>query len=494
MEENNFEKQVQQKMDGLKIPPSDAVWDHVKMNIEKRKSRRWLLLIFLFGGIVLLSGLYYFSADKYSSLDNKLSQNAPAVKAADSLSINGEDISKEKNVSKEENISNEESISKAGNISKEPSAAKNKGSLPKISGNSEFEKGNDHSHNSNAAVDIVDKKKGQNKIKTQGLKEHTNGNVIITITPPQPEVSTLNKTSKQDSTNSVESQPGSIAEKNKIDNLSSNAHKDNTIDSSSHQEIAQQAPVEIDTPLVQKPLRKSSVKNSKKWNVGIVLSGGISHVGNQFLGLGYSSAAYSQNASSLPPGNVSLSNPSKVKNGLGFIAGIFLEKSISAKTKFSFGINYKEFNTSNLVGQRNDSAGSFSSVNADKRYTNNFKFIELPLKVRISLGHSKSLPIFWSGGITISQLIKSNALQFDPYTFSNDPFAKAYFTDNSLFNKTLLGLNTSFSATIFSNKKSSILAGPYFYYAASRLANEGLYSKKHFVFLGLQTQIIFNKK
>jgi len=26
MEENKFEKQVQQKMDELKIPPSDSVW------------------------------------------------------------------------------------------------------------------------------------------------------------------------------------------------------------------------------------------------------------------------------------------------------------------------------------------------------------------------------------------------------------------------------------------------------------------------------------
>ncbi len=494
MEENDFEKQVQQKMSGLKIPPSDAVWGHVKMNIEKRKSRRWLLLIFLFGCIVLLSGLFYFSADNYSSLNNKLSQNSAAIKAADSLSINRKVIAKEESVTKQENVSKEESVSKNENIIKEQSAAENNGSLPKTSGDSEFKKSSDHLHNSNAGVDILKTKKDQQKKKTSGLKEHEKIDAIITVIRPQSEVSTLNKVNKHDSANSVESQPGVITEENKIDSLGSIVDKDNIIDSSSHQEIAQQAPVEIDTSTLQMPLGKPAVKISKAWNVGFVLSEGISHVGNQFLGLGYVSADYLRTPSSSPGQSMSVSNPSKVKNAFGFIAGVFFERAISSKTKFSLGINYKEFNTSNLVGQKNDSVATYSFANANKHYTNNFKFIELPLKVRVELGHNKSLPIFWSGGITLSQLIKSNALQFDPYASSIDPFAKVYFTDNSFFNKTLLGLNTSFSTTIFSNKKSSILAGPYFYYAASKLANKGLYSNKHFVYFGLQAGIIFDKK
>ncbi len=489
MEENNFEKQVQQKMDGLKIPPSDAVWDHVKMNIEKGKSREWLLLIFLFGGILLLSGLYYFSANKYSSSNDKLSQNSAAIKASDSLLINKKIINKKESAVKEENISKEESVSK------EENAAKNKSFLPKISGVSEFKKSNNHLHNSNAQVDILNTKKEERKIKTQGLKENENGSVTITAAPPHPEVPRLKNSIRQDSVNSGESQPAAIAEENKIDSLSSNVYKDNIIDSSSHQDIAQQATVENDTSTIQRAIRKPAAKISKKWNVGFVLSGGISHVGNQFLGLGYSNADYLRAYSSSNPGqSVSVSNPSKVKNAFGFIAGIFFEKAIASKTKFSFGINYKEFNTSNLVGQSNDSSKSFSSVNANSRYNNNFKFIELPLKVSVQLGSNKKFPLLWSGGITLSQLIKSNALQFDPSASSTDPFAKAYFTDNSLFNKTLLGLNTSFSTIVFSNKKSSILAGPVFYYEASNTASEGLYSKKHFVYFGLQAQIIFNKK
>ncbi len=488
MEENNFEKQVQQKMDELKFTPSEAVWDHVKMNIEKRKSRRWLLLIFLFGSIALLSGLYYFSVKNDSSLNNKLAKNNAAIKALDSLSINKGSIPTQESVLKKQRVSKEEKISK------EQNASKNKNSHSKISAGSEFKKSNDYSHHSNTEVDILNRKNDQQKIKIPGLKEHENGNVIITATPPQSEVSHLNKINKQDSSNTVEPMPTSVTAENNIDSLSNIVNNKNTIDTSSSQDLAQQIQTQIDTSTTQKPFKNPATKISKKWSVGFLLAGGISHVGNQFLGLGYVSADYLQNATPGSSQGGSISTPSKVKNAFGFIAGVFFEKAMSPKTNFSIGINYKEFNTSNLVGQKIDSVLSYSSVNANKRYNNNFKFIELPLKVKVQLGSNKKLPVYWSGGITLSQLIKSNALQFDPYTSSSDPFAKSYFTDNSFFNETLLGLNTALSASIFSNKKNTILAGPYFYYAASRLANEGLYSKKHFVFFGLQTQIVFNKK
>ena len=60
MEENKFEKQVRQKMDELKIHPSESVREHVKVRIEKRKDRSWRLLIFLLLLIIALTGGYWF--------------------------------------------------------------------------------------------------------------------------------------------------------------------------------------------------------------------------------------------------------------------------------------------------------------------------------------------------------------------------------------------------------------------------------------------------
>ena len=47
MEQNNFEKNVQQKLDELKIPPSDAVWTNIEKRIgKKHKDRRAIFILF----------------------------------------------------------------------------------------------------------------------------------------------------------------------------------------------------------------------------------------------------------------------------------------------------------------------------------------------------------------------------------------------------------------------------------------------------------------
>ncbi len=37
MQENNFEKQVQQKLDELKLDPSESVWQNVYAKIKRKK-------------------------------------------------------------------------------------------------------------------------------------------------------------------------------------------------------------------------------------------------------------------------------------------------------------------------------------------------------------------------------------------------------------------------------------------------------------------------
>ena len=46
MSDHNFEKQVQQKLDELKIPPAGTVWDSVQARIRKDKRRRRGILLF----------------------------------------------------------------------------------------------------------------------------------------------------------------------------------------------------------------------------------------------------------------------------------------------------------------------------------------------------------------------------------------------------------------------------------------------------------------
>ena len=48
MQNNEFEKQVQKKMDELKLAPSSEVWQKVEASLPKEKNRRWLIFAFLF--------------------------------------------------------------------------------------------------------------------------------------------------------------------------------------------------------------------------------------------------------------------------------------------------------------------------------------------------------------------------------------------------------------------------------------------------------------
>ena len=96
------------------------------------------------------------------------------------------------------------------------------------------------------------------------------------------------------------------------------------------------------------------------------------------------------------------------------MAGVFAERNISAKTKLVLGINFKSFNTSNKVGIRNDTTGLYNSQNSVNTYKNHYNFIELPVTLKIQIGRGKNIPLFWQGGFVVSELISSNALQFNP--------------------------------------------------------------------------------
>ena len=67
MHENNFEKQVREKMDQLGFDPTDSVWERVDKEINKEKKRRMpLFWLFFFSGLALAGGAYYFLGYKNS--------------------------------------------------------------------------------------------------------------------------------------------------------------------------------------------------------------------------------------------------------------------------------------------------------------------------------------------------------------------------------------------------------------------------------------------
>ncbi|MGH2565148.1 MAG: hypothetical protein ACRDE5_11580, partial [Ginsengibacter sp.] len=72
MEENKFEKRVQQKMDEFVIQPSDDVWQKIEARIEnKKRSRLGLILLFLFFCLVLSGGYMLWNSGQHRIAENK---------------------------------------------------------------------------------------------------------------------------------------------------------------------------------------------------------------------------------------------------------------------------------------------------------------------------------------------------------------------------------------------------------------------------------------
>ena len=67
MSDHNFEKQIQQKLNELKIPPAERVWSAVEAEIRKDKRRRRGLIIFPFLLLLLAGGGYFVYQNMLSS-------------------------------------------------------------------------------------------------------------------------------------------------------------------------------------------------------------------------------------------------------------------------------------------------------------------------------------------------------------------------------------------------------------------------------------------
>ena len=85
MQKNEFEKQVQQKMEELKLHPSDSVWLNIEAHISRKKRRRlaWVFFPILFmclcGGYWLMHPVTKLKSNRQNKLtEDIIKKNSPA--------------------------------------------------------------------------------------------------------------------------------------------------------------------------------------------------------------------------------------------------------------------------------------------------------------------------------------------------------------------------------------------------------------------------------
>lgn len=477
MEKNNFEKKVQQKMEELIITPSDSVWTNVEKRIDNKKKDKRLLFLFAFLFLFLLSGSYWFvyqsknRFNKNQGLGTVVKQTKPG-KATNNDNSSFADSGKTIE-------DNENNAGSAGN-SKKKIIQSGSASLIKIEKKKSPTVTGIIFHNQSETKEIISK------------SNYKDDEIDSKDTP----VSGIERNAEMKSALIT-----ATSLENKIDNYATLSFMifENSIDPD---HISKQLLSEKDEKrkrfLEGIHGKKDSVNRiNKRWDIGLTLAGGASLLGKGILEGSLPVADYT--AGPLPGGIPSVNSvPSPIKNSTAFIAGILAEKKISKKTKLDFGISYKYYSLTNKVGKKITSTTSSAieylseprtnnALASGHSYRNNFHFLEVPLSLKFQLNNIKKVPLYWEAGINVSRLISSNALQFK----SNPGI---YFNDNSMLNKTGFGLHTGIYATLFALQKMPITVGPHYYYSATTIADKGLYSGKHFGFLGIKAEMLFPEK
>lgn len=472
MENNQFEKEVHNRMREFKIQPPDSVWQHIEKKIQRPASRRkGLVLIFL----LLLLGT---AAILFLPIRQQNTQSNAYTKSSTQKNINaGKTPPKEKGIKPE----NESAIATPG-----------KNSLP----GQKNSKGNETIHQ-----DIA----GSQQDITTHQQNISKPRQDIAVSGRNYSMELLNHAEINQQENDIQdifipihtqkSSPGIVAALPKI-YIAALSLQLPTID---HPISENQLPiisrnqhlpdlVEIKKQIALADKDTSSKKYS--WSFGISFTPAISMIHHGLPGqkAAPSNANYLNYYSLSNRPVVFLPEP-ELKHAFGFSAGFMAKKYISEKSNLILGLNYKYASLSLQVGEQIDSVSLENNLrfNADSHqniYKNVFHFIEIPVTYELKLGKPLKIPLLLQAGVHGAVLIHSNALQIQQ---------GQYQSNIAQLSKFQFGLDAALMANIISGKKIQIKAGPWLQYNLTQMDNENIFGNTYLNMLGIKTEIFFGK-
>ncbi len=470
MSEQKFEKQVREAMDEFSLDPTAPVWHKIAAEIRRKKERR-RLLFWLLPLALISSMITWWALSKNETASNITSQKTETEnitkKPLDNLNTTPVPRNENKTAT---SISDKEKLKikkeKPTNSLTTNTFEKNN-SFPTVAmKKKKAQKNNFHSRQ------IITKRKKENLLAAEKLSSKESRlqdsitkteNPIINI-PAAGQTKDLDRVQKTDT----------IREEKK-----------------SEEKLADTAKA-VEKINEQKPPNKKN----RKLQVGAIVQVGYSGItSGLFDGFGQKSSrdfAPSSPLQSGPGGGVNLP-PSNIKRSLAFSLGFSIRKKTSNRSSISSGLQYQYASTEINIGTRASRDSMFTSIsrntisyyrndNQSKPYTNQFHFITIPISFQYQL--FKKLPLHLGAGLSLSQLISSNALHYNSS-------ANIYYKDNSLLNKTQAGLFTSLKYKFLSKKKISLDIGPQINYNMTPLLKNGSSKKQHLYFIGLNTQVNF---
>jgi hypothetical protein len=521
---HEFEKKVQQQMEGLNVTPSNLVWNRVEAQIRREKRRRRILIALPLLLLMLGGGAYWalqlnqapavITTEKNKENDTKNSNSDPAVVAVPEAGNPGQDIRRPDNIKEE----------KSGTpLQEQPSSSEPAIAVEKTT--------------NNALPEVKDNRIAGNK---------------ATASPdrpaPRPAVSQPSRDITQTDKRKQAARPSSTiagAERKNLSKKKDIVSKDNDRDvaDSKATDLVQEKNTRTDAVIVEKPApvvidssaatasnkpetdvaekstdvvakkeivaspdtlagqtvaaKPKKTSKEQKWHFGIMAGAGISQVshGGPFSGLQSSrlldAGLYSGNfatpgqAMGLPP------TAAAILPGFNWYAGAFAERKITKRLSISAGVQYNYFSTHSEIGKRvdssryiNNSASSSLRVDAyyrdgqSNRYTSEYHFVELPVSLRLHVAGKKNVGLYWSAGASIGQLFSTTGLHFDGQS-------GLYYKDNSLFQRTQWSIHSGLGLRLFAKSKNPLEIGPQFNYQTTNLLKQKNAEAQHLLGWGL---------
>ncbi|WP_127130107.1 outer membrane beta-barrel protein [Pseudoflavitalea rhizosphaerae] len=412
MSDHDFEKQVQQKMEQLKLRPSDAVWTKVDKRIRKeRRRRRVVLWLPLFLLCIVAGGYFYFDAQ---SNNNKFTASE----------LNSTQTYSDKNTSESTNTtaSNSEKKSVAGPAATSANTITPKQSIP-AAHNTDLPASQPAPENAgernaftpeNNATAVTNSAVQPEKGIVSVPKTNNAGNEGRKVSKPSTDLSgtiAANRGNKppRKSSGSPEKAPVQQNEQPAASTVAINEPapksdsltdefgivigntdpKQVSVDSSKVSGSNPAAPKKLDLAQTQAPKNKKKpmpeppkpARKPATWSFGIVAEGGASHIskGSPFSLLSKknnepedlamaSPAPPNQNLYGGPAGFTQFpdNKPSELKSGMSWSAGGFVQKQLNKRISISAGVQYSYFSMKTDVGQFMKSAISVSNANYDQ--------------------------------------------------------------------------------------------------------------------------------
>ena len=477
MPANEFEKQVQDRLDDFQLSPSASVWKNVEEQIRQRKRRRTIIFFLLPLTIAAISFLIWSNAGSFK-------QPADGITAENS---NRTKIQQQEGPVEKENATrngSDKNIDQPSNDAGGPAIPIAENNQPAI------KQGGNH-------FSIQTGNAGK-KRKAANIGTSTNNNPVTEN----------NSLAAGNVEAGIQTEITDIVEDKSLQQQTEiNAQDDSDVRPDSDQQdsvVSNVMPTNVDENEESQEKKQTPVVRNSRFRWGVHASVGVTSPRSSIFSLRGMSQMQDSYYGSPSTGSGSPSGaprpPSDIRAGTAFSMGMAGEMMINERFSLQSGISYSFQSTRTRTGIKKDTAIDLSNIGnqdgvlangiyvagAEKNYTNQFHFIQLPLSVSWKV-HRK-IPLYMNVGGAASYLVKTNALMYSP------ALGGFYYHDKSAFRKMHYNLSTGLALQLNLKNGAALSFGPSLMMDMTPVADKAGEPKRYLMNAGFNFRYLLPQK